>query len=292
MTHRISVIVLSGIVILAGSAMAESSAQSQAAAIPEGRISPSFEILYDLGSKIRYEADMPGYGNIAFDVKRKTAIAQLSYGDFLLSGGVTHDARIEPKAQMYYPMTMESSSAYGYPRSNEPEDPVGKGFMVSAGLRSIIWEQNRLSIQAAGQLTYRRETYDATATYISYPVYAEASPEIWPPPDPQPQPTTYSETYNIDMRGTELSAGLTGTITGKRYTVYAGMELQAYSDLEADVTVTNADGASHSEKSNMDRSDPVTLLLGLKATFNQTYILVETRVLGESSLRVGASLAF
>lgn len=293
--NRINSVAFAGlveIVILAGVARADQAVQPQPVAAPPKSGSPSIEVFYDFGSKTRYETDMTGYGNTVFDISRKTALAQVSYGDFFVSGGVTHEARIEPRAEMYYPMPLAESSAYGYPRYNEPEDPSGKGFLVSAGLRTTVWQQDKFSLQACGQLTYRRESYDATATYSSYPVYAEASTEIWPSPDPMPQPITITETYEINLRGAELSAGLTGSFTGSRYTVYAGLELLAYSNLEADVKVTSSDGSSYSGKSDMDRNDMVTMLLGLKASFDPWYILVETRAVGESSLRAGAGLAF
>lgn len=291
-TNRIAVAILNGAIVLAGTAAADLLSTPQPGSSNENPASPAFEILYDFGSKTRYDSDISGYGNIGFNVKRKTVLARLSYGDFFLSGGVTYDARIEQRAGIYYPMPMEGTAAYGYPRYDEPEDPVGKGFIAAAGLRSMIWKQDRFALHACGQLSFRRESYDATATYVSYPVYAQSSPEILPQPVPPPEPITYTETYDIDLRGTELSAGLVGSFTRERYTVYAGVEFLAYSDMEADVTVTSSDGSGYSDRSDVNRSDLVTLLLGLKASFDRGFVLVETRALGESNLRVGAGVTF
>lgn len=284
--------VLVGALALVGTAAAEPPGQPQPAAPPPDDGSPAIEVLYDVGSRTRYDTDLGGYGTIAFDVKRKATLVRLSYGDFFLSGGATHDARIEPRADASYPVPMEGSSAYGYPRSQEPEDPVGKGFVAAAGIRNRVWGKDRLSLLAEGRLSYRRETYDATATYVAYRGYPAVSPPVAPYPDPQPEPITVTETYEIDLQGAELTAGLLGAFTGKSYTVYGGMELLAYSDMETDATVTSSDGSRYSERSDIEQRDPFTAVLGLRAAFKRAWFLLETRTFGVRSLRVGAGVSF
>ena len=295
--RRIAGAVLVGALVLAGTAKAEPSTPPQPIAPPDGNGSPSIEVLYDVGSKIRYDTNPSGYGTVAFDVKRRIVLTRVTYGDFFLSGGVIHDARIETRAEAPYPVPMKDSSAYGYPRSPESEDPAGKGFVASAGIRNRLWGQDRFSLLAEGRLSYRRESYDAKATYVSYPGYAEGSPTSPDPapapyPGPPPEPVTLTETYQTDVQGAELSAGLVGVFTGKHYTVYGGLELLAYSDLEADATVTSSDGSRYAETSEMEQSDPVTATLGMRADFKRVWLLLETRTLGERSLRVGAGVSF
>lgn len=284
--------ILVAALVAAGTAQAEPVSQPQTGSSSGARGSPTIELLYDFGSETRYETTLSGYGGIAFDIKRKAILARLTYGDFFLVGGAVHDTRIDQANEVYYPMPMDSSSAYGYPRYDEPEAPVGRGFMAAVGLQNRVWAQDRFALQAYGQLSFRRESYDSTATYVSYPVYAEASPDIMPLPEPQPEPITYTETYEIDLSGVELTAGLIASCSGTRYTVYAGIEVLAYSDMEADLTVTSSDGSRYSDVSDLDRDDLVTLLLGLRASFDRAFLVVETRSLGENSLRAGAGLTF
>ena len=286
-------VILGGTMILAETAAAVMPVPSPSDTSAETTAAPTFELLYDFGSRTRYETSLSGYGNSAFDIKRETALARVSYGDFFLSGGWTRKARMEPKAETYYPMPAERSAAYGFPYYEQPDDPDGDGFIVAAGLRNKIWERDRFALHVYGQLSFWRESYDATATYVSSPVYAAgASVEVLPPPDPVPEPTKYTETYDIDMRGAELDAGLIGAWTGKRYTVYAGLDFLAYSDIEADLDATSSDGTSYSDKSNVERDKSVSFLLGLKASFNPGFLVVETHSLGETSLRVGVGVAF
>ncbi len=257
----------------------------------------TFELLYEFGAKTRYETGLSGYSSIAFDIKRDTALARMSYGDFFLTGGWIRDAEMEPKEETYYPMPAERSAAYGASLYEEPENPEGDGFLVSGGLRNKIWGRDRFALHAYGQLGFWRESYDATATYSSYPVYAadDARPEMWPPPEPVPAPTTYTETYDITVHGIELTAGLLGAWTGERYTVYGGLDVLAYSDIEADMDVTSSDGANtttYSDTSDVERDKSVSFVLGLKALFNPGFLLVETHSLGETSLRVGAGVDF
>lgn len=292
MTRRVAGAVLAGALVLAGTAQAEPLTRPQTDAPSEDQGSPALEVLYDIGSKIRYDTNPSGYGTVAFDVKRRIVLTRVTYGDFFLSGGVIHDARIETRAEAPYPVPMKDSSAYGYPRSQESEDPAGKGFVASAGIRNRLGGRDRFSLQAEGRLSYRRESYDAKATYDSYPVYAEGAPSTVPYPDPRPTPITITETYQTDVQGAELSAGLLGAFTGKHYTVYGGLELLAYSDLEADATVTSSDGSRYAETSEMEQSDPVTATLGMKVSFKRAWLLLETRTLGERSLRVGAGVSF
>lgn len=249
------------------------------------------EIFHDTGARTRYETTLAGYGGMAFEVRRQAALARVSYGDFFIMGGVTYEAMIEPVAgDYYYPMPLAESASYGYYPSEQPEDPVGDGFVVMAGLRNTIWQKDRYSLEAFGQLNFWSESYDATGTYVAYAAYAAVSePAIWPPP---PDPVSYTETYDIVVQGTELVAGLVGSYIGTRYTLYGGVEVLPYSDVEAAVTITSDDGSSYSETSNSDRSRPVTLLLGLKASFSRAFFTIETRSVGETSLRVGTGVTF
>lgn len=287
---------LSALLLLAGTAAAVPPVPAPADSSAGDADRLTIELLYDVGAKTSYETDISGYGKISFEAKREIAVARASYGDFFLSGGWTRDASMRHEEETYYyPMPAERSAVYGYPFYEEPEDPEGDGFIATAGIRSRVWGRERFSLYAYGQLDIWQESYDATATYSDYPVYAAAeddSPVIYPPPEPVPEPITVTETYKIALRGTELAAGLIGAFTGKRYTVYAGLELPAYSDIEADVDVTSSDGSSYSDKSDVDRADMLSFVLGMKASFGRGFLVVETLTLGETNLRVGAGVDF
>jgi hypothetical protein len=226
-----------------------------------------------------------------FEMKRKTAIAFLGFGDVFLAGGVVYDSRIEPQPQHYDVMPLRPEYGAG-DYTSEPEPVKGDGFLLAAGVRSTIWRQDCLSVSAYGQLVFMRESCGTEYSYTWYdgPVYAEPDPAICPYPCPPPRTVTVDA--DVDFDSTELLVGVVGVYSGPRYSFYAGIEVFPYSDVSAEVTADSSDGTRTRDSFDMERDDSLTLLIGWQASFRHGYVTVESRSVGEKGLRVGLGASF
>lgn len=250
-------------------------------------------VVHSLSAESRYNMDVASYGTDDLNIKRKTTSAYAGYGDFFLAAGMIHRTEVETTLSRHdYPMPLMAEAGFTYlPEQEESID--GDGFMVALGVRSTLWKKDCLSLAAYGQLTYRRESCSSTSDYVSYdtPVY-EVRPEIYPPVYPSPDPISGTVENDIDLDSTELLVGFVGRFNGQRYSFYAGIEITPYSDMSAEITVVTSGGTMLEEEYDIEPSEPVTFLLGWQASFKHGFMMLESRALGEKSLRVGAGVNF
>lgn len=254
-----------------------------------------FGLLHDIESEIGYKLDGFVYGIGEFDVKRSITAAYIGYGDLFIAGGVIHETEVNPGPGYTYPIPLAAEASAAYSSFPDPQAKIeGDGFVAAIGVRAELWQWGALSIAASGQLSHQRESCDATHTFTWYdtPVIAETSPAIYPPIAPPPTPRSDTVTTELDLRTTELTVSVVAGLTGRRHTLYLGLELIPFSDIEADVDVSESGGPGSSSTYDIDRDQTASFILGWQAHYRNAFLLVESRTGSEKSLRAGAGLLF
>jgi|GEM_PF-1422918 len=196
--------------------------------------------------KTNYDASFEGAADSEGTIERQYIYVSLAAGftpaiDLILAGAFTYEAETE--------------------NFNDNDS----GYIIGIGIRAKLYEKNRNSLHAFGQLSHFDEDYgqlNETAELFG----TEASAD-----------------------GTELLLGLVYAYTTTDFTLFAGGLLIPYSDGEAKFRVFGTDSSGMRDDTsnlNVERSEIASFILGGHVDLGAVLLQADAILIGEESFRV------
>lgn len=146
----------------------------------------------------------------------------------------------------------------------------GDGTALGLGVRQEVWHQDANGATLYGAFNYFKEEYDIG---VSEPAPMNASPD-----DPSYNPLS-DLSGKVEFEGKEISVGGVLSHRAEKFTLYGGLEIVPYSDLDL-------------EGVSVDRSDIFTLRAGGIMDLEGFLLSADIQLIGAETIRLGVAHTF